>query len=212
MAVLSEMICIPESERGQWAVNFFKELQKGIAEETTSEITADIIREAHEYRARRVNAGQQGGIAKASKGVATASNATISGSKGVAISSKQLAVTETITETKEESTSTSLEPNASRMMAIDIRFLHQSAFGIQMPPGCANLAVEICGRHSAESIRSAFEIASVQNKPSMAYVNGILNGNGEKTSKKRPITYADSNDMRSIEQRKALIEEGWFND
>jgi hypothetical protein len=66
------------------------------------------------------------------------------------------------------------------MYTTDIRFLHQSAFGIQMPPGCTNVSAEMCERFSADAIRSAFEIAAVQNKPSIAYVMGVLNGNGKK--------------------------------
>lgn len=100
---------------------------------------------------------------------------------------------------------TPTEQKAMRMMTTDIRFLHQSAFGIQMPPGCANLAVEICERYSAKVIRSAFETAAVHNKPSMAYVSGILNGNSKKQVTQIK-TFADAREERGLEQMRQFVE------
>lgn len=113
MAVLSEMICVPESQRGEWSVQFFRDLKNGIADEAKTSIAADIIKEADEYRARRALAGGKGGLAKASNAVAKASNATIPASIDVAnCSQKQL--TEAVTETKEKPLKTS-SPDALRL-------------------------------------------------------------------------------------------------
>jgi len=64
----------------------------------------------------------------------------------------------------------------TRLTCTDVRFLFQASFGIQMPAGANNVAVEICERYTAAAIKDAFEIASVQNKPNLAYVRGVLVG------------------------------------
>jgi len=65
---------------------------------------------------------------------------------------------------------------SSKLSVVDIRFLFNESFGIQMPGGCMNLAAEIAQRFTASAIRDAFEIASIQNVPKLAYVNGVLTG------------------------------------
>lgn len=65
---------------------------------------------------------------------------------------------------------------SSSLSMTDIHFLFHESFGMQMPRGANNKAVEICQRFTKDQIHDAFEIAAVQNKPSIAYVWGILNG------------------------------------
>jgi len=71
-----------------------------------------------------------------------------------------------------------LTMNGDKMMINDFRFVHQDKFGTNMPPGCNQIAGELCQQFSKDSIISAFEAACVQGKQSVAYVKGVLLGNG----------------------------------
>lgn len=68
MEILAEMICIPESERGQWSVTFFRELSKGDPDAVTIPIVARVIKEAMAYREKLSANGRNGGLAKAKQG------------------------------------------------------------------------------------------------------------------------------------------------
>jgi len=67
-----------------------------------------------------------------------------------------------------------------KMTMTDIRFVHNEFFGTNMPGGCAAIALEIAQDFSAEAIREAFKRAAEQGVMTMAYVRGILKGNGKK--------------------------------
>jgi hypothetical protein len=78
----------------------------------------------------------------------------------------------------------------AKMSIIDFRFVHQDKFGTNMPPGCNQTAHELCQQYSRESIINAFEAAAVQGKQSVAYVKGVLlgNGNGGKPAPQQRVT------------------------
>lgn len=96
----------------------------------------------------------------------------------------------------------------SKMSIFEIRLLHQDAFGTNMPGGCNTLAHEICQKHTPDVIRNAFEAAANQDKKTMAYVNGVLNGNGDKPKKvTRLKTFADAARERDLEETRAFVEE-----
>lgn len=109
-------------------------------------------------------------------------------------------------ESKEE-----IPPTPMKMTMTDISFLFSDKFGGNMPRGCNNLAVEICTNYNKDEIIAAFETAAIQGKCNMAYVRGILMGNGNKNSnaknRDRPMTFADSQAIRDMEQHRAFLEE-----
>jgi hypothetical protein len=106
-----------------------------------------------------------------------------------------------------------VEEKPVRMTVTDVRFLHSQQFGIQFPPGAANTVVEMCDRFSADAIRGAFEVAAVHNKPSMAYVLGVLNGNGRPKSvlredqkpRGRPVTFAEYASLANQEASERVL-------
>ncbi len=116
-------------------------------------------------------------------------------------------------ETHATSFSHEVENKPSRLTVTDIRFIHSEHFGLQFPPGASNLAVEICERFSAEAIREAFEAAAVHNKPSMAYVLGVLNGNGgpksvlreDQKPRGRPVTFGESTSIANQEASQRVL-------
>lgn len=68
--------------------------------------------------------------------------------------------------------------NETRLTMVEMGMLHQEAFGVLMPGGGRQLAHEICQQFDGEAIRQAYQAAAVQGKLTLAYVNGILRGNG----------------------------------
>lgn len=70
--------------------------------------------------------------------------------------------------------------STSRMTINDFRFLHSDKFGSNMPGGCNATASELCNQFTKEEIVRAFDAASVQGKCTVAYVKGVLLGNGIK--------------------------------
>lgn len=67
------------------------------------------------------------------------------------------------------------------MMTInDFRFLFTDNFKTAMPPGCNQLASELCQHYPRDAIVEAFRISAEQGKNSVAYVKGVLMGNGKK--------------------------------
>lgn len=62
--VLAELVFV--ENRGEWLLQFFIDLKNGDPEKATSTLASEIIKEAHEYRAKKAEAGKNGGLAKAS--------------------------------------------------------------------------------------------------------------------------------------------------
>jgi len=72
------------------------------------------------------------------------------------------------------------ENTSSYKMTInDFSFLYSDKFGSNMPGGCRNMASELCSQFSKDSIVQAFDTASVQGICTVAYVKGVLMGNGK---------------------------------
>ena len=72
-----------------------------------------------------------------------------------------------------------LEQKAMMMTINDFRFLFTDNFETSMPPGCNQLASELCQHYPRDAIIEAFRIAAEQGKYSAAYVKGVLMGNGK---------------------------------
>jgi hypothetical protein len=79
----------------------------------------------------------------------------------------------------------------AKMMINDFRFVHQDKFGTNMPPGCNAIASELCQHYPRDSIIDAFETAAVQGKTTVAYVKGVLMGNGSRVKEFVPRSYEE---------------------
>lgn len=99
------------------------------------------------------------------------------------------------------------EQTAKMMTINDFRFHHQNAFGTNMPGGCNNLASELCQRYTADMIRQAFEAAALHGKQTVAYVKGVLEGNGTPKKVTRLQTFADAARQRDEEEMRAFVSE-----
>jgi DNA replication protein DnaD len=108
--------------------------------------------------------------------------------------------TETETETEEKS-STSLQittEQKAKMMINDFRSLFSQNFGSVMPGGCNNLAHKLCHDFTTDKINEAFELAAKQGIMTIAYVEGILKGNG------KPKQAGTGLSERGLERQKAM--------
>lgn len=111
------------------------------------------------------------------------------------------------TQTREETPQT-----AMRMTTTDIRFLFNEAFGQLMPGGCELLAGKLCREFTAPAIREAFQAAAVYGKPTLAYVEGVLRGNGkDKGSKARaspsgPVSFEKAKSNRTKQAVQEFVE------
>lgn len=77
-------------------------------------------------------------------------------------------------------------PKTMKMTINDFSFLYSDKFGGNMPGGCRSIASELCNQFSKDSIIQAFDTASIQGKCSVAYVKGVLMGNGNLTKQRDP--------------------------
>jgi len=129
--------------------------------------------------------------------------------------------TATITEKEESSSSSPLEEmptktpsppeqKAERMTIVDLRFLHHESFGTNMPGGCAEIATVLCQEFTADAIREAFNAAAVHGKPTMAYVRGVLKGNGKgkqaRASPVGPVSFEQAKSERTKRAAQAFVE------
>jgi hypothetical protein len=73
------------------------------------------------------------------------------------------------------------EQKATRMMINDFRTIFFQNFGSVMPGGCNNIAHQLCQDFTADRITESFELAAKQGIMNIAYVEGILKGNGRKS-------------------------------
>lgn len=103
-------------------------------------------------------------------------------------------------------------PTAMRMTTTDFRFLWHEAFGTIMPGGCAEKAGRLCLEFLAPTIREAFQAAAVHGKPTLAYVEGVLRGNGTgkggpaRASPSGPVSFEKAKSNRTKQAVQEFVE------
>jgi DNA replication protein DnaD len=166
---MAEMMAIKsDKERGIFAKQLSIDLVTGIG---TTSYAKMLITETVEYIDKKKRAGKKGGEQKASS-----AKAVLEQKASITLASSSNSNSNNNNTETENLTSTP----STRMTINDFRFVFTDSFKTSMPPGCNNLASEICQRETREAIIGAFQIAAEQGKCSLAYVNGVLLGNGKK--------------------------------
>jgi hypothetical protein len=83
-------------------------------------------------------------------------------------------------ETTTSPLNTKLTEQRAKMMINEFALCFSDSFGIPFPRGCNNTAHQLCSEFNTDRIKAAFEIAAKQGIMTVAYVEGVLRGSGNK--------------------------------